>query len=358
MTDQRPPAHAPYNFVPLPDHIVAAESIPAHDQYYADRHTGYFDVNLTTETLLYIRGMLTEGEAVTKEQHKNKSDFFQLGGKPIIPGSSLRGMIRSLVEIITFAKMTRVSDKPKIFFRAVAAKSDDPLGGHYKQVIGSFGRNVRAGYLEKQGENWFIRPANQFDGSSYGKVKDDNSHVSEVKGIIHLIVANYRVQYHDVMYHEAQGSKGKYISSVRSPKQGEKRQGVLVCTGNMAESSTPNNGQVRTRRRKFVLVLETDSQARPIQIAPQAVQDYLDGLTSFQTEAPFDKQYGCLINGRPVFYIQPQQNEMVYIFGHAPFSRIPAMTTDKGGKKHAVAPSDLIPKEIRDNQSHYDIAEA
>ncbi len=356
---ERKTAHAPYNFVPLPDRVVAAESIPDHDQYHADRRTGYFGVKLTTETPLYIRGMLTEKEAANKEQHKDKPDFFQLGGKPIIPGSSLRGMIRNLVEIITFGKMTRVSDKPKIFFRSVAAKSDDPLGEHYKQVTGQLGKNVRAGYLIRKGEEWFIRPASQYAGSYFVKVKDDNSRVNGVNGLIHLSDANYKVQYHNVMYLEARGSKGNYIASVRSPKQGEKRQGVLVCTGNMAESATPDRrGRVKTGRKNFVLVLEADERAKPIQIAPQAVKDYLDGLTSFQTEAPFDRQYGCLIEGRPVFYIPPLHDGMVYYFGHAPFSRIPAMIIDEDGKKRAVTPHDFIPAEVRDNPDHYDIAEA
>jgi CRISPR-associated protein (TIGR03986 family) len=356
---ERKTAHAPYNFVPLPDRVVAAESIPDHDQYHADRHTGYFHVKLTTETPLYIRGMLTENEAVDKGRHKDKPGFFQLGGKPIIPGSSLRGMIRSLVEIITFGKMTRMSDKPKIFFRAVAAKSDDPLGEHYKRVTGQLGKNIRAGYLIRQGEEWFIRPASQYAESYFVKVKDDNSRVNGVNGLIHLSDANYRVQYHDVMYLEARGSKGNYIASVRSPKQGEKRQGVLVCTGNMAESATPDrSGHVRTERRNFTLVFEADERVKPIQIAPQAVKDYLDGLTPFQTEAPFDKQYGCLIEGRPVFYIPSQHDGMVYYFGHAPFSRIPAITADEDGKKRAVTPRDFIPAEVTDNPDHYDIAEA
>ncbi len=358
-------AHAPYNFVPLPDQIVAAKSIPDHDQYHADRHTGYFDVKLTTETPLYIRGMLTEREAATREQHKNKPDFFQVGGKPIIPGSSLRGMIRSLVEIIAFGKMTRISDKPKIFFRAVAAAKDDPLGEHYKKVMGQLGANVQAGYLKREGEKWLIQPASRQEGKTFIKVRDLNrdgrvsKDAQEVNGLIHLNSKNYRVQYFNVVLDgEIRKTKSGFHASVRSPKQGEERQGVLVCTGNMAESAEPDSsGRVATRRRNFTLVFEADKKAKPIQIAPQAVTDYLGGLTPFQTENPFDEKYGCLIEGHPVFYIPPQSGGMVYYFGHAPFSRIPAMI-DENSKKRAVSPRDFVPQVVRDNPDHYDIAEA
>jgi CRISPR-associated protein (TIGR03986 family) len=171
--EERKTAHAPYNFVPLPAQVVAAESIPDHDQYHADRHTGYFDVKLTTETPLYIRGMLTEREAAAREQHKNKPDFFQVGGKPIIPGSSLRGMIRSLVEIISFSKIQPVTDR-KLIYRAVGDTTS--YGRCYREMMlgpeknGIFdypSRKLHGGYLERNGHEWAIRPAKRVNNESF-----------------------------------------------------------------------------------------------------------------------------------------------------------------------------------------------
>lgn len=357
---ERGVAHAPYNFVPLSDKVVEAESVPDHDRYYADRYSGYFTVTLTTETPLYIRGMLTEQEAreqaADQSKHKDKPDFFQRNGKPVIPGSSLRGMLRTLVEIITFSKLTRVSNKPKIFFRAVAAKADDPLGGKYKEVIGSLGKNVRAGFLKRKGDEWWIIPAKANGKSTFDKVRDleEDGHVAQsirdVKNVIHLDQENYRVQYHDVVI------KTKPLV-VRSPSQGEKRNGVLVCTGNMAESSSASGGRVTTNRKNFVVVYEADPNARPLQIDSQAVEDYRDGLTPFLQEPPFDPEYGCLVDGRPVFYVQPPAGENVIYFGHAPFFRIAATLTENG-KKRAVTPCDMISDAVRDKPDHYDMAEA
>ncbi|MBK8024601.1 MAG: hypothetical protein IPK19_25045 [Chloroflexi bacterium] len=41
------------------------------------------------------------------------SEFFGIEGVPRIPGSSLRGMLRALVEIITFGKIQPISNTRK-----------------------------------------------------------------------------------------------------------------------------------------------------------------------------------------------------------------------------------------------------
>jgi len=121
--EPRRDAHAPYNFIPLPETVVAAQTpLPSHDRYDTSRFTGRFEVTLTTETPLFVRGMLTPDEveilieheksvsmsnrqtSENKKRHplETKPDFFQLSEcRPIIPGSSLRGMLRSLIEMIT-----------------------------------------------------------------------------------------------------------------------------------------------------------------------------------------------------------------------------------------------------------------
>ncbi|MEI6047130.1 MAG: RAMP superfamily CRISPR-associated protein [Chloroflexota bacterium] len=310
-------AHAPYNFIPLPDKVAKAETLPDHDCYDTTRKSGYFDVTLTTETPLYIRGLITQQEASQRDEHKNKPDFFQYGGKPVIPGSSLRGMLRNLVEIIAFGKIAQVSGKPKIFFRAVAADKNDPLGEDYKRMVGQLGANVRAGYLEKKAGEWYVRPAKPYQGGkTFAKVRDLDPSGSISKeaptlpNLIHLNDRDYKVQYHNVVITEPPlDTRGGLRCSVRSLRSGEKRSGVLVCTGNMAESSTADSrGKVRTGRRNFTFVFEADldSNVKLIQIAPQAVKDYLEGLTPFQTEKPpFEADSGCLVEGRPIFYVTP-----------------------------------------------------
>jgi CRISPR-associated protein (TIGR03986 family) len=350
------PARAPYNFVPLNDTVIDAfkqfeESdsqtlidlvLPSHDRFLSDRCHGYFDVTLTTESPLYIRGERTIEQA--QKEEKNNPNFFGPNGSPVIPGSSLRGMIRSLVEIVTWSKMMRVSDKPKMFFRAVAADKNDPLGEWYKNIVGQMGANVRAGFLERQGDDWFVKPASQVNGKNFEKIKDTDELRSRVTGLISLRNSQYRVQYHQVVAtmqtRQVKGKTVKYLA-VSSPTANQEPTGVLVCTGNMAESNvkTAAKDGVQTPRKNFVYVAKPDKNSNPIRITPQAVRDYLDGLTPFQVEQEvFDARNGCLIKDRPVFYIKPKQGDIT-MFGHAPFSRLPVMINNY---KRAVTPKDFV----------------
>ena len=202
---------APYNFVPLPDEVIPAvakpEDLPDHDTFTEDtdyRHTGFFEVKLTTKSPLYVRGGLsgfkedkdTPSEYERAEQQRahpprdfrealrNKPDFFNRGSadQPVIPGSSLRGMLRQLVEIIAYSKVKDVTSK-KLVYRAVGDQT--ALGDHYREQM--MGQNksarprqelhfdyssvrVKGGYLEKDGDDWFIRPAVEWSGESIVRV--------------------------------------------------------------------------------------------------------------------------------------------------------------------------------------------
>lgn len=201
-TDERRKAKAPYNFVPLPDVVLPAVDTPnllPDRDTYADKtykNTGYFEVKLTTLSPLYIRTGLSPSEyeqAEYEQKHppdhfrdamRNKPDFFHMGdpNKPVIPGSSLRGMLRQLVEIITYSKVKDVPNE-RLVYRAVGDPS--AVGDHYREKM--LGKNksstpdtemrfdysspyIKGGYLEKFGDGWAIRPAQQHLGESIVRV--------------------------------------------------------------------------------------------------------------------------------------------------------------------------------------------
>jgi CRISPR-associated protein (TIGR03986 family) len=130
-------AHAPYNFVPLPEQIVLVNSIPNHDVYAG--YTGYLDCTLTTLSPTYTRAALNPQffiewaerirEMMRNDQAREEyAQFFRLddGYRPIIPGSSLRGMTRVLVEIVGHGKMQWIT-KTGLFIRTV----DSTAAGKY-----------------------------------------------------------------------------------------------------------------------------------------------------------------------------------------------------------------------------------
>ena len=149
-------ATAPYNFVPLPEKIItvvdSADELPNHNKYYQDRLSGYFDVTLTTRSPLYIRGHLPAKDLSRQEELKDKPEFFYTRNDhtPVIPGSSLRGMLRSVLEIASYSKMQWVSEK-QLFFRTV---DDTALGRYYRKRMGN---HVETGFLTRQDGKYYIK---------------------------------------------------------------------------------------------------------------------------------------------------------------------------------------------------------
>lgn len=139
-------ATAPYNFVPLPQRVwFAQDDPPSADRFHTDRRTGWIDVEATLETPLSIGGRCPD-------------PFLAPDGRPVIPGSSLRGALRTLVEILTFAKLANVS-REQPFYRSVG---DDRVGKLYRdRIVGTApdgASKVRAGVLRRRGDEWVIEP--------------------------------------------------------------------------------------------------------------------------------------------------------------------------------------------------------
>ncbi|WP_373550727.1 TIGR03986 family CRISPR-associated RAMP protein [Haliscomenobacter sp.] len=98
---------APYNFVPLSNQVVYpewAEQVSL-DIPFEDAQSGEIEVELKAHSPIFVR----DGQGKGSIDHS--SDFFQHQGKYYLPGSSLKGMVRSVLEIMSFGKMgDRVND--------------------------------------------------------------------------------------------------------------------------------------------------------------------------------------------------------------------------------------------------------
>lgn len=363
-------AVAPYNFIPLPEKMVVAQPPLDHDSYQPEpvAYTGWVECELETCSPTYIRGMLTEkqfaefGEAgpdkLADKQKEAMANFFGIAHDvPLIPGSSLRGMIRQLAEIVGHGRMRYVSPTPTFTYRAVAAQNDDPLRDPYREVVGPFARNVRAGFLQKRGDDWWIEPAalpaslNLAEKGAFLKVKERDIPAKAIPNLLRLNSPDYHPQYHLVTFEveTRRGKQGPYSSITRigSRQASYQNEGVLICSGNMIESG--QQGQ-KSPRKNHALILPKDRQARAIKIDSQAIQDYRDGLTPFQEDELSDwagKGWGVLKDGAPVFYV-PEGNTVRY-FGHSPNFRIPARL-NLPGETRAANPRDFVPANLRENK--------
>jgi len=367
-------AIAPYNFVPLPQTIVPAEESAAtvrHDIYDDECHTGHITCTLTTESPLYVRcGYTPEDFAdhgtkafheLSDEQKEQRAQFFHTRDReqPVIPGSSLRGMLRALVEIAGYGKMNRVTDKPRYFFRAVAApKKEDPLASVYEATMGKYGRNVRAGYLKREGNHWYIRPAKKIKGGSFFKIKEwdkkaECDRIPRSLKFTRLNEKDYRPQYVPCSFTTRPSKDEVQINQIgpRNSVAGG-QDGCLVTSGNMLETNDVDRGAESPRTAH--VVVPTAVEPDRLAIDPQAVEDYRASLTDFQKEPPFDPQWGALIEDRPIFYCEPIKGQSVIYFGHSPNFRIPYRPE---GQSRAATPRDFVPEDLR-RDTDIDLAEA
>ena len=366
ISDPQRIAKAPYNFVELPEKVVEAEDLPEGDRYHPDCHTGRIECTLTTESLLYTRGgwstedFAQHGEKVFQELpddlQEKRANFFvnPATHKQIIPGSSLRGMLRTLVEIISFSKIDRVSDEQRFFFRAVAADKNDPLKEEYKKYVQP--KTIKAGYLEQKQDSWFIRPAMSIDKDPFVWVEEDK--LKSISGLIPMSnLSKYRPQYfinisfEDIYLKNSRRFAGK-VSSICTKYQ---YTGVIVTSGNMLEGGTNPDD---LKRQNHCIVREPDSTAELIPICENAIRDYCSALTPFQKQKPFDENQGVLKKGRCIFYCQPKAGQAVTLFGQSPNFRIPY--SPQGNGKASTA-RDFIPDFLKDSPNKppiIDIAEA
>lgn len=360
-------ASAPYNFIPLPETIVRAvqdaNELPDHNRYYPDRHTGYFEVVLTTRAPLYVRCPLIidrflqqeRGEDASRpfrEQARNTPDFFYTKDprSPVIPGSSLRGMLRNVLEIVSYSKVQFVSDK-RLVFRAVGDTTS--LGSKYREFFLGQNKstapnrmwfdyplkNVRGGYLKKQGAGWTIQPAKTIKGETFVHVEYAQANP---------IIEGYgRQKVHKIFVKPAE----RFTSS--RGRRGKKWLDLeIAITSKVSSSSAANlepaklieSGHISGSHPKHwhCAIYEPDEQQEPINIPDELWQLYEEDrdITRGIPTRPLREE------NDPLFYLVDEKGKLVF-FGPTKMFRLP----------YPNSIADFIPSELR-NHSNIDYAEA
>ncbi|MDM3861103.1 MAG: TIGR03986 family CRISPR-associated RAMP protein [Aphanizomenon gracile PMC644.10] len=349
-------AIAPYNFVELPESVleVSPDSLPSKNVYCNNRYTGRIECILTTESPLYIRCGLTKEEFECGAESKDLPNFFYtnpLGEstKPVIPGSSLRGMLRNLVEIITFSKIDQVSNHQRLFFRAVAvSQNKDSLGKEYQKYVDNLrNKTIQAGYLKKDNQGWYIQPAKKEQGATFAWVREGDLEIQE---LIKFDEDGYKPQYIPVSYGQVaidynDRSERLFALDVDTPNTYPHKKGVLITSGNMKQDDSDKPSPRRNHCLVFdCLVFESDSNVEKLRLDEKAIEYYQNALTDFQKKSPFDKNWGMLNeNCSVVFYYPPENGSKVVFFGQSPNFRIPYSPIEDG---YAATVADFIPTHL------------
>ena len=146
---------APYNFVPLNDKVFTPEWAPmvSHDIPFMDGLSGEIELEIEAESPLYVRnGHSRDAKEKDRESYDRFSEF---QGRHFIPGTSVKGMLRNVMEIISFSKMP-TDDRMRFAIRDMKAKKEDNI---YPLKDITVQQNMRCGWLskEKEGDGYMIQ---------------------------------------------------------------------------------------------------------------------------------------------------------------------------------------------------------
>lgn len=161
------PIPSRYNFVPLSSNIFFPDwaSLSSMDVPYSDGISGTIKIRVTAKTPIYIRNGGDHPKDETRLDNNEYLDFFRVSPKGLyaIPGTSIKGMLRGVIEVASFGKIagtkgasSRVSDHRY----AVRDLQNRPLyTDRITEIIdGAFKPKVQAAWLSRDTNGkWFLR---------------------------------------------------------------------------------------------------------------------------------------------------------------------------------------------------------
>ena len=137
-----------YNFVPAPSENDVykpewAKQV-SHDIPFSDGESGEIEIKITAETPIFIRNGHKKGVEDNEFSH-----YVDENGKKVyfIPGSSLKGMFRNVLEIMSFSRMKQV-DNHHHAIRQIMKTKGTVIDEGYKLVDPKIKKEINAGYLQ------------------------------------------------------------------------------------------------------------------------------------------------------------------------------------------------------------------
>jgi CRISPR-associated protein (TIGR03986 family) len=329
---------APYNFVPLSRKVFFpewAEQV-SHDVPFEDGISGELSCEIVTDTPVYVRnGGKWDHDQVMKDPDAQSFFYVNEGGRGhfIIPGTSLKGMLRNVVEIASFGKINRVDDHRY----SVRDLQNSNLYGQYLTVdAGSrtYKPLSRSGWLvlDQTTETWKIIPcsfarvdhgllanscllARQSARSKYGTWGETRLKVS--------------FDCSEEIAHPHSGGK-KLVYRKVTMLDGGGTPGTLVFTGQPAL----NDGRPGKKHMEFVFFNEGDKQIA----VSETVQKEFQFIHSNANEQP-NEEWGYWKNKLskgarvPVFYLV-DKNGSLTAMGLAMMFRLPYANSVKQAIRH------------------------
>ena len=324
-----PPEHlaatAPYNFVPLPEQIMSTDGLYADtppwkcfNRYVEGLHSGWIDLDIRALTPIFIRGAQRpndEGIWPGVDDRLWSNYAATVDGRPKLPGSSVRGMVRNLVEILGFCGIGPVSSA-KPFYRTVGK---DRVGIAYRNRMTKAGNKPEGGFLARRDGRWVVK-------ASAGVLRVEHQLLAPL-GLHYRFHPTYRPSIE--LQHRSCWVR-------RDPKR---RYRVAEIHLNEPETDATSfergrlvlSGGAPKKKAEFVL-LEPHEAGEEVAV-PSAVWERFhddDQITKYQQES-FPKREtagtqrrgpGALVEGEPVFFIRDREQKVLFL-GRAQMFRLP-----------------------------------
>lgn len=261
---------SPYNFVPLADKVYEPGwGVRAtHDIPFRDGLSGVLECELEVLTPLHVGG-----EQAGNGPDEPVQDRF---GGYIIPGSSLKGMLRNVVSIASFGRFDRFHDQ-RMSVRDLTPGGRDVYGSvmTYRNDQGEIEPAVRAGWLVRKlvrGQvRWCIQPC------EYSRIEH-----SDLKGICPGIWEGPKRRSAESKYklwsHEATDFNVSF--DVRRDVRGKGRielvvQRALVHSGGKYEGKLVFTGQPGpSKHMEFVFYFKA-GETNPQPVSPSVIRDFI-----------------------------------------------------------------------------------
>lgn len=346
-------AVAPYNFVPITDRLIAFPEdgnplLVTHDRYNTERFTGWIDVELETKSPIYVRAPLDLEEFSAEEQGKNdkrtldqaKPDFFYTDdpNAPVIPGSSLRGMLRSLVEILGHGKLTPVPSDPLIY-RAVGDTTShgnayrdqlfdsDPVKRHH------YTPKFKGGYIRRKDGEWYIQPAKEINGTTFGRINHKRiprnlNKWGRCRSAYELFIEAGDYEFRQIRGGFIHMKRSVIVRAAAKPAPGLHK-AALVRSGRMFSKKTE------------AVIFDIDTSVDEdqwIRIPDGSQGDEPDLITAYRDQQSPEQERllgknGVLVDKHPIFYLM--DGDTLIFFGHTQMFRAP----------YRRSPQEMLPRE-------------
>ncbi len=320
---------APFNFVPLSNKVFFppwADEV-SHDIPFEDGESGTIDITITAKSPIFIR------------DNVNPEQFCSYNKEYYIPSTSVKGMVRSVLEIMSFSKMSMIDDdtyavrdlsSSKNFYMSQMSQLEEPL--------------THCGWLKKDGDGFLIEDCDIPARIRHEEIDKatGKTFAEEFKNVGFEKTSEYKYNilgktHQEVTVGELYNSttNAKYDKRLFCKYSNNGKEGTLVVTG----QPTPRRDTGKMGDGKGFEFIFFDSK-KEIKLTTKNMKDFLfayfDKRTTEPKESP-DWTYWKkkLENGGkvPVFF-QKNGNEVAH-FGLSYLYKLPYKHSVKDGLKEA-----------------------